>query len=194
MEGNPWPVSCTTNLQVVSLNLYLAEVELFMKGRSLVVFKKWWLLALVFTLALSLTSCSSRKKGQLTGGLALQCTGDYTFEIEVLPSSNGADLYDITVGVVQADAGDQVQVVMSSSDGSHDVKLPSVSLMPNKYLRVFGVSYEEITTYNILVVWQLPADANGNPIPGANYFDFLEDQYNVKANFCEISQALTGGE
>lgn len=61
-----------------------------MKGQLKETVKKWWVLVVVATLALSLTSCGKRRSSYLTGGENVCSEGNLgEFAIEVLPYGNG---------------------------------------------------------------------------------------------------------
>ena len=47
-----------------------------MKGKLINMMRRWWLMALVSTLALSLTSCAKRRNFNLSGRLKVNCICD----------------------------------------------------------------------------------------------------------------------
>lgn len=63
-----------------------------MMGRSVVaIVKKFWILAVVLTLALSLTSCSSGNYSGSGGYASLMCSGPLdSFEVELDPNADGS--------------------------------------------------------------------------------------------------------
>jgi hypothetical protein len=71
----------------------IAELEwAMMMGRTVVaIVKKFWILAVVLTLALSLTSCSSSNTGYGSGYASLSCSGPKdSFEVELDPNPDGS--------------------------------------------------------------------------------------------------------
>jgi hypothetical protein len=66
-------------------------------GRTVVaMMKRWWMVAVVFTLALSLTSCSSGNSDYSGGAAAYDCTGPKdSFLVELYPGVGGA--YDLVM-------------------------------------------------------------------------------------------------
>src|SRR5687767_11578121 len=82
-----------------------------MTGRFVAWMKRWWVLALVFTLALSLTSCSSKKKNLQSGYGFGYCDGTIgSFDVYVLNSGKGT--YELSLIPVQVNAGDLVVVTL----------------------------------------------------------------------------------
>lgn len=70
-------------------------------GRTVVaMIKKFWILAVVFTLALSLTSCSSGKGNYSGGNSGLDCSGPKdSFYVEIVQGSGSA--YDLVLTPTQ---------------------------------------------------------------------------------------------
>lgn len=147
-------------------------------GNFVFVVKKWWLLAVVFTLAMSLTSCSSKTKKQLQSGqLFSQCTGNYySFDIYVLPDTSSGSSY--MVAVVPQDvneAGDQVTISFGSTNGTYQTKENDVALIPGQEIDIRTTLYE-LQTYNILTV--VPVFEQANPPAG--------QRISEKTTLCEI--------
>lgn len=87
-----------------------------MKGKIKETVNRWWVLALVATLALSLTSCGMKRSSYLTSGGA-ECDGNESgkpsmgyFSVSTAPYGNDIAIY-ITV-LEPAVPGDQVSVVL----------------------------------------------------------------------------------
>lgn len=67
-------------------------------GRTVVVIlKRWWMVALVFTLALSLTSCSSGQNNLYGGSAAYDCRGPKdSFLVELYPQTGNTYTLSLT--------------------------------------------------------------------------------------------------
>jgi len=97
-----------------------------MKGKIVQMMHKWWTVALVLTLALSLTSCSSKKRRLLTGGQGFgfgYCDGTLgSFDVYVIPSVGNPGLYAVSIIPVQpAQPGDIIRVAVANSSLAHKV-------------------------------------------------------------------------
>jgi len=85
-----------------------------MKGKFAETIKKWWMIVLVATLALSLTSCG-RKRTRLLSG-AIQCAGELgDFDVALYPAGNNQ--FEVVVLPYEAYA-DQIAFSIAQSGGS----------------------------------------------------------------------------
>jgi len=96
--------------------------------------KRWWMVALVFALALSLTSCSRKSLVPQNGYGLGYCDGTLgSFDVYVYPSSTSG-LYQVSVIPVSLDAeGDIVTMATAnSSDMSYKVLQTEVVVYSNQ--------------------------------------------------------------
>jgi hypothetical protein len=117
--------------------------------------KKWWVPALVFTLALSLTSCSSSTPSLQNGGQAFaQCNGDYwSFDVYVEPSTQSPGEYELRLYPVSLnEPGDLAQIVIANNSGAYEVLKPEVTLEPSQEIFYSPLSASDLTNYDVLVI------------------------------------------
>jgi len=124
--------------------------------------KKWWILALVLTLALSLTSCSSSKKnrGLLSGGgNTIACDGTLgQFDVTVSPT-NTADLFILSIIPTQnVTSGDLVQVAIGNSQNIFRTVVNSAVVFPGVEMTAF-ITQNDLNSFNIVAI-QLGINAN----------------------------------
>jgi len=131
-----------------------------MKGKIRDTVSKWWVLVLVATLALSLTSCGKKRSSWLTSG-GYECEGSMGyFGVSTIPYGNQG-LYQVRLVVFEPDQeGDIVSVTLTdSSTGAFRTLINGLALQSNKEIVVGLVSQSELTTYDTLSV--TPAFSNG---------------------------------
>lgn len=134
--------------------------------------KRWWLIALVFTLALSLTSCSKHRPDE-----ALQADADYgftycdgtigSFDVYVIRSKQDPTLYELSIIPVNLDApGDIARINVANRQPNYKEMVHEVVLYPNS--EIFGgyLTEADLQTYDILAI--TPFDGSGQ--------SFLEQQ------------------
>jgi len=119
--------------------------------------KKWWLIALVITLALSLTSCGKRKPVQPQGsdyGLEY-CDGDLgSFDIYVFPSSSPG-LYEVSIIPVSvADPGLVARVNIANQSRDYRELVHEVVLEPEHEIAGILLTDSDLQTYNIIAITQ----------------------------------------
>lgn len=127
------------------------------------VMKRWWLIALVFTLALSLTSCAKRNADLQSGpnyGFGY-CDGTLgSFDIYVIPSPSDPNMFQLAIMPVSlTDPGDIVQVVMANQSPSYQIVDTEAVLQPNQELDAGYISATDLSNYNILSI--VPFDGTG---------------------------------
>lgn len=115
--------------------------------------KKWWLMAVVLTLAMSLTSCSTKKKTRAlqSGEYYNACGGGYPVEVVVQPTGQ-RDMYNVIIVPTNQNRGDQVAIGFGSSMGTCDDRKSSVAMIPGQEIVIPSVSLYEMSTYPILVI------------------------------------------
>ena len=85
-----------------------------MKGKLAETVKKWWMIVLVATLALSLTSCGRRRTNLLSGGI--QCAGDLgDFDVALYPAGNNQ--FEVVIVPYEAYA-DEISFSVGQYDGT----------------------------------------------------------------------------
>jgi len=163
-------------------------------GRFVVMMKRWWVLALVFTLALSLTSCT-KKKTNLSGsdyGFGY-CDGTMgNFDVYVIPSTSNPGLYELSIIPIQvATEGEIVKVNVLNSGLPYKEMVSQVVLQTEQEIFAGFLSESELQNYDTLAITPYdPSQAintdfpyqNNNddaicslPIPGYNTGDELGD-------------------
>lgn len=149
-----------------------------MKGKFVVMMKRWWLTALVFTLSLSLTSCSKKKDNTLlqSGYGYTQCDGTMgSFDVYVFQSKNYSGMYELHVTPYQVDAGDIASITIANQALSYKQVVPQVVLQPNEDIFAALLTESDLYTYDILAV--TPYD------PSTNF----AEQAPAKDTFCTIN-------
>lgn len=155
------------------------------------VMKKWWVTVLVFALALSLTSCSKKKKEQLQSNFGYRVCDDSrdvgdmqtpslgSFDVYLQKSTSNPGMYELFLYVVQpATSGDIVAFTVSSSQtGGYKTMVPEIVLDgPEQEISVGYLSAQEVQLYDVLAI--TPAQ------PGVSF----AEQSSSQANFCYIPQ------
>ena len=124
-------------------------------GRIVVMMKRWWVLALVFTLALSLTSCSKRKKQLQTADYGFgYCDGTIgSFDIYVIPSKSSPGMYELSIIPVQLDApGDIAKITIASQNLSYKEVVPQVVLQNEQEIFAGNITESDLQNYEILAI------------------------------------------
>lgn len=143
--------------------------------------KKWWMIAVVFALAMSLTSCSRRNNmsGNANFGWNFLCgtnqegennVGNYDIYVE--KAQGRAGLNDVHIAVASLDTpGDTVEVWIVRSGNINDNKqiLGSVTLMTGAEIYVGTVSDAELEQYDLLVL--------KTPTPGVPFLMSNPEKY-----------------
>ncbi len=147
--------------------------------------KRLWVMALLLTLALSLTSCSSKK--QFSGGQDYGytfCQGTLgTFDVYVIPSKADPTLYELSIIPVQLDApGDIVQVSVASQSLSYRQMLPQVVVQEGEEIFGGNLTDNDLNTFNMLAI--TPFDPSNN---------FLQSN-SEKETICNLPQPGDTGD
>lgn len=117
--------------------------------------KRWWIVALVFTLALSLTSCS-RKKTQLgpNSGYGLgYCDGTLgSFDVYVYETSSPG-LYQVSIIPVSLDApGDIVSITVANQGLAYKELQTQVVLFQDREILAGTLTDTELENYELLAI------------------------------------------
>lgn len=123
-----------------------------MLRKSFQMLKRWWVLALVFTLALSLTSCSKKKSDLMAANYGFgYCDGTLgSFDVYVIPNANG--LYELSIIPVSVNAGDIVKVHLVSSSRSFKEMVTQVVLQNDLEINAGTVTPTEIYAYEAIAI------------------------------------------
>jgi hypothetical protein len=134
-----------------------------MKGKILKAMRKWWLMVLVGTLALSLTSCAKRKLYSLSGPYGFtQCDGTgWTFDVYTVRSQSQYGSYDLVIMPVSVDTpGDIASITIANSNQAYKQLVSQVVLNPNQEIDAGMISSSDLTNYPILAI--TPFDSTNN--------------------------------
>jgi len=123
-----------------------------MMGRLFVVAKRWWILALVFTLALSLTSCSKKKKAVGPNYGFTYCDGTLgSFDVYVIPKQGTTGYYELSIIPVQLDdPGDIVQVTIANGSRAYKSLVHQVVAVNDQEIYAGTLSEADLDGYDIL--------------------------------------------
>ncbi len=137
-------------LSQLLLPVYLKWMEFKMKGKILRIVKKWWALALVLTLALSLTSCSKRRSRY--DFAAFTCDGTLgSFDTYVIPNSAGK--YDLVVIPYQLAVSQPIIQVglVNSQNNTFKVLEYQVVAQPNAEISK-EITYSDLVNFDYLAI------------------------------------------
>ncbi|NBX93530.1 MAG: hypothetical protein EB078_05770 [Proteobacteria bacterium] len=123
-----------------------------MKGKLADTVRKWWVLALVATLALSLTSCGRKKSGFLMNGQGAECEGSMGyFSVATYPYQQG--LFEVRVYTWEAEPGDVVSVTIADSrTGNYKNLLNDIVLQPGQEISAGFITQTELEQYDTLSI------------------------------------------
>ncbi|MCB0416491.1 MAG: hypothetical protein H6617_08205 [Bdellovibrionaceae bacterium] len=124
-----------------------------MKGKILFVIRKWWVLALVLTLALSLTSCSKKRSNLLSNSFGFgYCDGNLgSFDVYTIPKGNGVDV-DLVVIPYQATNGDIIQIgIVNSSATAYKVTTYQATVQVDAEISSM-ITISDIANYQVLAI------------------------------------------
>lgn len=153
-----------------------------MTGKMVLVMKKWWLTVLVFTCALSLTSCSKKKSELLQSGPGYtQCAGSMgDFDIYVYPSEKTGGMYDVYVVPYQlSEAGDIASITVANSSGAYKQLIPQVVLQPNQQIYCGQLTESEIDYYDLIDITSFDPTTN---YAQANPEKYTTCRYNIQGD------------
>ncbi len=130
-------------------------------GRIVVMMKRWWVLALVFTLALSLTSCTKKKSNLFGSDYGFgYCDGTMgNFDVYVIPSASNSGLFEVSIIPVQvAQEGDIVKVNVLNQGLPYKELVSQVVLQTDQEIFAGFLTEQEINTYDTIAI--TPYDPN----------------------------------
>ncbi len=126
-----------------------------MNGSRLSAMKKWWMMAVVFALALSLTSCSSRSRQNFTYGINRECAGTMgEIDIYTIPVQGQIGYYKIVIVPATLSApGDvaTITVVDQASLAYQELKR-QVVLNVDQEITAGVLSEAELATYDLIAI------------------------------------------
>jgi len=118
--------------------------------------KKWWVLALVITLAVFLTSCSKRKRTTSQAFGFQQCDGTLGFyDLYVAPTNGSTSLYGVAIIPVPGavNPGDIVTVaVVNSQTLQYKVMSTQVVVNPDVEIYLGELSKAEVLNFDRFVI------------------------------------------
>ena len=135
-----------------------------MMGRFKIVVKRWWVLALVLTLALSLTSCGKRRQVASNGNYGYsECSGTIgAFDIYSFPNGDGT--YDLSIIPFELDAeGDVASIYLSDeSFVRYRTGLSEVVLQLDDEITINRISEADLERGVLAII---PWDPQGEVLP-----------------------------
>ena len=126
-----------------------------MMGRIVSMTKRWWIVAVVFTLALSLTSCSRRQNlvplAEYGFGF---CDGTIgSFDVYVIKNRQDPNLFDISIIPVALNApGDIVSITVANQNLAYRELVTQVVLFNDTEIRAGTLSTSELAQFDILAI------------------------------------------
>ncbi len=129
-----------------------------MKQRIFSMMRKWWVIALVFTLALSLTSCSRRRATQNSLYGLSYCDGIYgSFDVYTIKNPSLPGTYLITIMPASVtNPGDIVAIAVANSSNFAYKPLVTETAL-NQEQEISGQGYltdSELNNYDRIVLYQ----------------------------------------
>ena len=124
-----------------------------MKGKVVFMIKKWWVIVLVFTLALSLTSCAKRKKELLGANYGFaQCDGNLgNFDVYVIRSESSPTNYDLSIVPAEVNSGDIASIYVANNRKGFRQLVQQVVLYPDEEINL-GLTEADLNQYKILAI------------------------------------------
>ncbi len=154
-----------------------------MKRTMIAVIKRWWVLALVCTLALSLTSCSKKKK-DIQGndyGFSDKCSSSSAdgqigrFEVYVFPSETRKGMYDISIMPVELERpGYPVKIYLFNQSTLQHDELKSEYVLTDKEITLGPISEADLSAFDSIYIVQHEA--------GVSFLDMTPE----KEALCEL--------
>lgn len=135
-----------------------------MKGKVITMMKKWWMIAAVLALALSLTSCSRRGTGQFSNyGInfcdysGLEGQGGITmgsFDVYTIASTTQAGMFQVVVIPISLTLpGDVATItVIDQATMLYKTLLPEVALTANQEISAGFLTQAELNKYDLISI------------------------------------------
>lgn len=149
-----------------------AVEESAVSARLVNAMKKWWIIALVFTLALSLTSCAKKRETQNSQGFGY-CDGTMgQIDVYVKVRSGDNTRFDLVlVPYTVAAPGDIVSVtVVQKATYQYKEMVSQVVLNPSQQVLAGTLTKGELDTYDVLAITSYQPGVNflqANPAKSA---------------------------
>jgi hypothetical protein len=124
-----------------------------MTRNFVLVMKRWWMVALVFTLALSLTSCSRKSLIPQSGYGLGYCDGTLgSFDVYVYPTASSG-VYQVSVIPVSLDApGDIVSITVANQSLQYRELQTQVVLNNDMEILAGTLTDTELEAYDIIAI------------------------------------------
>ncbi len=118
------------------------------------VVKRWWVLVLVFALALSLTSCAKKKAKTVANYGYTQCDGTMgAFDAYVIPSKFDVTKYEVSIVPIQLDvAGDIATITVANTSLMYKTMQTEIVLNNNSPIFAGYLDSSEVETYDTLAI------------------------------------------
>lgn len=118
--------------------------------------KKWWVLALLCTLALSLTSCSKKKNDLLGGNNNFQVVavdGNLgNFDAYLIPTANQG-LYELVIMPVAVQPGDIVSIaIANNSSAAYRVVVPQAVVNPDQEIFAGNITDGDLANFDLIAI------------------------------------------
>jgi len=128
--------------------------------RVIIVVKKWWVLALVLTLALSLTSCSKKRNNGLLVQDQVACDGGLgEFNLFLLPAQGQVGMYDIFVVPYSVVPLDLVTIAIGQDTGDfafpHQVLVKETTVQPDVEIYAGRISQGQLAQFDRFIIAQV---------------------------------------
>ncbi len=124
-------------------------------GRVVTMKKKWWMLAVVFALALSLTSCSRRGSGQFSNYGVNYCDGTLgQIDVYTVASGSQAGTFQVVLIPISLTAPGDVVTVTAVNQGTLAYKtlLQEVALNVNQEITAGYLTESELQNYDMIAI------------------------------------------
>jgi hypothetical protein len=158
-----------------------------MSARLVNVMKKWWMIALVFALALSLTSCAKKRETQSTQGFT-QCDSSLNQSVQSLGQIDvytrkivgQQNRYELIVVPIQlAQPGDVVDIhVVNKASFQFLPMIQGTSLDNNQPLVAGTLTQADIDNFDVVTITYYQ--------PGLDFLSILRGTNPQKANVCTL--------
>jgi hypothetical protein len=117
--------------------------------------KKWWIIAVVFALALSLTSCSSRARQNLAFGINDECIGTMgEIDIYTIPVQGQLGYYKIVIiPATLTSPGDVATITaVNQSTLAYKTLSPEVVLNVDQEITAGFLSETELASFDLIAI------------------------------------------
>ena len=127
-----------------------------MRGRIVKMVKKWWIIALVFVLALTLTSCS-KKNGVTNQGVLSKCDNpNFAYiDMTVEPSTQGG-VYNVYAYPQAINPGSIVRIGIDDASGNFRILTDQVALNPGVKSYVGQVTDADFSSFDQIAIQSYP--------------------------------------